>query len=78
MVSLLFLHLDPVFAVASPFTLDKQVYQQALEPLRDQVDLLLMDCMGYSEVARQLVSELTEKPVILSTALMSKLISEII
>ncbi|WP_103110882.1 AroM family protein [Brevibacillus reuszeri] len=70
--------LDPVFAVASPFTLDKQVYQQALEPLRDQVDLLLMDCMGYSEEARQLVSELTEKPVILSTALMSKLISEII
>jgi len=33
---------------------------------------------GYSEEARQLMCELSGKPVILSTALMSKLISEII
>ncbi|WP_312112727.1 AroM family protein [Brevibacillus reuszeri] len=70
--------LDPVFAVASPFRVDKQAYQEALEPLKDQVDLLLMDCMGYSEEARQLMSELSGMPVILSTALMAKLISEMI
>lgn len=70
--------LDPVFAVASPFNLDPDAYQQAIEPLKGQADLLLLDCMGYSEEARQLVCDLSGKPAILSTALMAKLMSELI
>ncbi|MGG1661997.1 AroM family protein [Brevibacillus sp. NRS-1366] len=49
-----------------------------MEPLKGQVDLLLLDCMGYSEEARQLVSSLFGKPAMLSTALMTKLMSELI
>ncbi|HBZ79756.1 MULTISPECIES: AroM family protein [Brevibacillus] len=68
--------LEPIFAVVSPFALDRAAYQAAIEPLKDKVDVLLMDCMGYTEEARELVSELTGLPVVLSSAFMAKLIAE--
>ncbi|TGV30607.1 hypothetical protein EN829_036280 [Mesorhizobium sp. M00.F.Ca.ET.186.01.1.1] len=40
----------------------RAAYQAAIEPLKDKVDVLLMDCMGYTEEARELVSELTGLP----------------
>ncbi|MED1949844.1 AroM family protein [Brevibacillus centrosporus] len=70
--------LNPAFAVASPFKLDADTYRNAVVPLQDHVDILLLDCMGYTEEARQLVSDLTGLPVILSSALMAKILSEMI
>lgn len=63
---------------SSPFKLDADTYQQAVAPLRDHVDILLLDCMWYTEEARQLASDLTGLPVILSSALMAKILSEMI
>jgi len=46
--------------------------------LKDQADLILLDCMGYTESARELVQQISGKPVILSNALMAKLVSEMV
>ncbi|MET3292809.1 AroM protein [Brevibacillus fluminis] len=70
--------LDPVFAVASPYKHDPQAYQTAASQLKGEVDLILLDCMGYTEEARQLVADLTGLPVILSNAIMAKIVSEMI
>ncbi|USG68532.1 AroM family protein [Brevibacillus ruminantium] len=70
--------LTPVFAAASPYVEDAESYREACAELKDQADIVLLDCMGYTEGARELVSELTGLPVILSNAIMAKLVSEMI
>jgi len=70
--------LNPVFAVASPYQNDVASFAQAANELKDKVDLVLLDCMGYTEEGRALVSKATGLPVILSNAMMAKLISEMI
>lgn len=70
--------LDPVFAVASPYNRSASEYRQAAEELKRKADLVLMDCMGYTEEARSLMAEATGLPVVLSNSLMAKLVSEMI
>ncbi|TWE05227.1 protein AroM [Neobacillus bataviensis] len=70
--------MDPLFAVASPYKNDLESYQAAGDELKNEVDIILLDCMGYTEEARQLVSSATGLPVILSNAIMAKLVSEMI
>ncbi|MED5020522.1 AroM family protein [Paenibacillus chibensis] len=70
--------LYPEFAVASPYILDPESFQEAASELKDKVDLILLDCMGYTEKARSLVAEASGLPVILSNAIMAKIVSEMI
>lgn len=70
--------LYPEFAVASPYILDQNSFQAAADELKDKVDLILLDCMGYTEKARELVSGAAGLPVILSNAIMAKIVSEMI
>lgn len=70
--------LDPIFKVASPYKNDIASFQKAAEELKEEADIILMDCMGYTENAKSLVEEITGLPVILSNALMAKLVSEMI
>lgn len=70
--------LDPVFAVASPYDRDEESLHAASEALKDKADIVLLDCMGYTEEARRLVAEQTGLPVMLSSAIMAKLVSEMI
>ncbi|MCZ8515118.1 AroM family protein [Paenibacillus filicis] len=69
---------DPVFAVASPYKNDEIDFRKAAQELKDQADLLLLDCMGYTEEARRLLAEATGLPAVLSNAIMAKLVSEMI
>ncbi|WP_180954328.1 AroM family protein [Bacillus sp. M6-12] len=70
--------LDPKFAVASPYKNDMASYKTAANELKDKVDIILLDCMGYTEESRDLVVKATGLPVILSNAIMAKLVSEMI
>jgi protein AroM len=45
---------------------------------KEQVEIILMDCMGYVEEMRNSLQEITKTPVILSNTIMAKIISEII
>jgi protein AroM len=70
--------MDPLFAVASPYKHDMASYEAAANELKNSVDIILLDCMGYTEEARELVVNATGLPVILSNAIMAKLVSEMI
>lgn len=70
--------LEPEFAVASPYRFDEQAFKDAANELKDKADLILLDCMGYTEQARTLVAEASGLPVILSNAIMAKIVSEMI
>jgi protein AroM len=70
--------MNPVFAVASPYKNDLVNFQEAANQFKDKADLILLDCMGYTEQARELVYAATGLPVVLSNAVMAKLVSEMI
>lgn len=68
---------QPAFAAASPYTSGEAEFRQAVETLKGRVELILLDCMGYDERHREWVSKAAAGiPVILSNALMGKLVSE--
>ncbi|MBB6283610.1 AroM family protein [Geobacillus subterraneus] len=69
----------PVFAVASPYQFSKDSFEKAAEVLKSEnVDIILLDCMGYVEEFKRIVEESTGLSVILSNALMAKIVSEMI
>ncbi|MGN7402313.1 AroM family protein [Cytobacillus praedii] len=70
--------LEPFFAVASPYHHDHGGYEEVAESLKNKVDIILLDCMGYTEEAREMIAKATGLPVILSNAIMAKLTSEMI
>ncbi|WP_019120373.1 AroM family protein [Brevibacillus massiliensis] len=70
--------MTPAFAVASPYHNDREKMEQAACELKEKADLILLDCMGYTEEARELVAKASGLPVILSNALIGKLVSEMI
>lgn len=69
----------PLFATASPYQFNEETFKQASETLlKNGAEIILLDCMGYTEDMRTLVSTHTGIPVILSNSIMGKLISEMI
>ncbi|EOR24000.1 hypothetical protein A499_09749 [Niallia nealsonii AAU1] len=72
------LGLNPIFSVASPYNMSIENFKNAAQELKKEADIILLDCMGYTENAREIVTEIADKPVILSNAIMAKLVSEMI
>ncbi|QWU16512.1 protein AroM [Paenibacillus sophorae] len=70
--------LRPVFAEASPYTGEEEDFGRAAGALQGRADVLLLDCMGYTERHRESIARASGLPVILSNTLMSKLVSEIL
>jgi protein AroM len=70
----------PLYITASPYNFNEKDFQAAAQALKEQnVDLILLDCMGYVEEMKQIVSkEVGDIPVMLSNALIVKIISELI
>lgn len=69
----------PCMAAASPYTGDRSEFERAVEELKNKgAEVLLMDCMGYDEQMKAAVMEISGLPVILSNALMAKLMSELV
>jgi protein AroM len=70
--------LEPHFAVVTPYKNEREIYEKAAKELKSKVDVILLDCMAYTEEARKQVSRAAGVPVILSNAIMAKLVSEMI
>ncbi|WP_179031993.1 AroM family protein [Paenibacillus kribbensis] len=70
--------LNPKFAAASPYSGSAEEFRQAAGQFKDQADLIVLDCMGYTETHRELVARYAGVPVVLSNALIGKLVSEMV
>lgn len=69
---------DIVIRAASPYKdFDKEVEKAALELKKEDIPLIVMDCMGYSLSMKEKVKELTGKPVLLPRVIMTKLLEEL-
>ncbi|CQR57029.1 hypothetical protein PRIO_4627 [Paenibacillus riograndensis SBR5] len=65
------------FAAVSPYTGSEADFRAAAEKLKDRADVIVLDCMGYLEQHRQWAAS-AGVPVVLSNALMGKLIAEMV
>lgn len=70
---------DPVVAAVSPYLGGDKELRAAARRLADQgAEILLTDCMGFVETHRRAAREASGLPVLLSTALIAKLVAEVI
>ncbi len=65
-------------AHGSPYAGDGSLEHAAKSFAHTDVDLIVLDCMGYSSGQQELVSELSGKPVLLSRTLAAKVLMELI
>lgn len=68
---------DPVVAVASPYENPEQIQQAAKTLLTKNVDLTVLDCIGYTRQMKQKVKEITGKPVILARTIIARVLREL-
>ncbi len=68
---------DPVVAVTSPYENPEQIQQAAKTLLTKNVDLTVLDCIGYTRQMKQKVKEITGKPVILSRTVIARVLREL-
>lgn len=69
---------QPMIETASPYSEIKDILK-AGKKLKDKgAEYILMDCMGYTETMKKLLTKELGLPVILSNALMAKIVSEIL
>lgn len=63
----------------SPYADDTQLLEQAAQRLKEQnVDLIVLDCLGYSQKMKALVKAITGRPVIIPRTLVGRLIEEVL
>lgn len=68
----------PVFASASPHLGKEGIVQAANQLKRYATDFIVMHCFGYTPEMRQIVRDVTEKPVLLSNLLVAKIAGELL
>jgi protein AroM len=68
----------PICAAVSPYTAGDEMLVRAATTLRDAgAELLMTDCMGFTEHHRRVASQASGLPVILANAVIAKLLAEI-
>ena len=68
----------PLFAAASPYELFSDPLRRAASDLRNQgAEILLLDCMGYTGGHRSVAASASRLPVLLSSALVARLLGEL-
>ena len=70
-------HLNPVVAVASPYENSGKIQDAAKKLRAENVDLTVLDCIGYTRQMKQTVREITRKPVILARSLLARVLGEL-
>jgi len=71
--------LPPLFAVASPYAEGLDALASAACELRDGgAQLVLLDCMGFTELHREAARAACGLPVVLSNALVARLLAELV
>lgn len=67
-----------ITAYASPYQEDGQLLQAASELKERDVDLVVLDCLGFSMEMKRQVQAITKKPVIIPRTLVGRLIMEVL
>lgn len=69
----------PIAAAVSPYETDNAKLAEVAKSLADQgAEILMTDCMGFVEHHRTTAREASGLPVVLSSALIAKLVSEVV
>jgi protein AroM len=63
---------------ASPYSKDDEITPSARRLAASDPDLLILDCMGYTLRTKEIVSQITEKPVILPRSVLAHSITELV
>jgi protein AroM len=70
---------EKVYVAASPYGEPDEIARAADElEERSSIDLVVMDCMGYTEAHRRLVVKAMGKPVILAASLAARVVGELL
>ena len=69
---------NPVVAVASPYEKPEKVAEAAKTLQARNVDLTVLDCIGYTRQMKQKVKEITGKPVILARTILARVLRELL
>lgn len=69
---------EKVYVAASPYTEPDQIVRATEELQEHSVDLVVMDCIGYTEAHRRLVVKAIGKPVILAASLTARVLGELL
>ena len=72
------LEAEVVFAAASPYGEQPELIRAAEELEGHALDLVVMDCMGYTLAHRRVVTQATGKPVILASRLVARIVGELV
>jgi len=67
-----------VVAVASPYENPEKVVEAAKTLQAKNVDLTVLDCIGYTRQMKQRVQEITGKPAILARTILARVLSELL
>jgi protein AroM len=66
------------FVAASPYTDQDQVARAAGELGGHDLDLVVMDCIGYTSAHKRSVSQVTGRPVLLSSSAVARVVGELL
>jgi len=66
------------FAAASPYADEDEVTRAAGELRGRELDLVVMDCIGYTAAHKRTVSQATGRPVILSSSVVARIVGELL
>ncbi len=69
--------IDVYYDSASPYGSVDELREMVARISRENMDLVFLDCMGFTHEMKQIVKETTGKPVILSNALVARVLQEI-
>jgi protein AroM len=72
-------HLDVVAEAFSPYTGDEEELKTKSYKLKEaNIDLVILDCLGYGNGIKKIVRKITRKPVLLPRAMIAKVAKEML
>ena len=72
------LGMDISTAFASPYGDIEEIKKEAVQLDDNDISIIFMDCMGYSEKMKKIVQDVTKKPVIIPRTMIVKIALELI
>lgn len=69
---------EAIAVPASPYTKEDELSSAILALKKKDIDVIVMDCIGYNEAMKKKVSEGTEKPVVLARTMVARVLGEIL
>jgi protein AroM len=69
---------EAIYVAASPYQQPSTVGEAALELIDLPLDLIVMDCAGYTEEHRHLVQKVLKAPVVLASSLSARVLAELL